>query len=148
MCSRKTSKTSTDDDDLGHLNERIGYNIFVWCRETLYEESSTHVISQVPMNRSFSRARQPEGTGAESNSSNTKHSTGHYFFPASIASPFLHAMILIRGALTMSLDSILNVGFLTMKVQTSSQSRYVRRLPWQRIDQPCCRDKYHENCVP
>jgi hypothetical protein len=52
-----------------------------------------------------------------------------HFFPASMASPFLHAMILMRCALTMSLDSILNVGFLMMKVHTSSHRRYVRRWP-------------------
>ena len=50
-----------------------------------------------------------------------------YFFPASMASPFLHATILILGAETISFDSILNVGFLTINVHTSSQRRYVCR---------------------
>ena len=55
-----------------------------------------------------------------------------YFFPASIASPFLHAMILIFGALTISLDSILKDASLTMNVHTSSHSRYVCRWPCAR----------------
>lgn len=46
-----------------------------------------------------------------------------YFFPASIASPFLHAMILIFGAVTVSFDSILNDAFFTRKVHTSSHNR-------------------------
>ena len=50
-----------------------------------------------------------------------------HFFPASMASPFLHAMIFIRGADTISFDSILNDGFLTINVHTSSQRRYVCR---------------------
>ena len=54
----------------------------------------------------------------------TEHTTPH-FFPASAASPFLHAMILIFWQLTISFDSILKFGFVTMKVQTSSHSRYV-----------------------
>lgn len=53
--------------------------------------------------------------------------TSLYFFPVSIASPFLHATILIFCAETISLDSILNEGFFTMNVQTSSQRRYVCR---------------------
>jgi hypothetical protein len=52
-----------------------------------------------------------------------------YFFPASMASPFLHAIIFMRGAETISFDSILNDGFFTMNVHTSSHKRYVRRLP-------------------
>lgn len=52
-----------------------------------------------------------------------------HFFPASIASPFLHAMILILDAVTISFDSILNEGFFTINVQTSSQSRYVCKCP-------------------
>lgn len=47
-----------------------------------------------------------------------------------MASPFLHAIIFMRGAETISFDSILNDGFLTMNVHTSSHKRYVRRLPW------------------
>ena len=53
----------------------------------------------------------------------------YYFFPASMASPFLHATILIFGADTISFDSILNVGFFTMNVHTSSQRRYVCKWP-------------------
>jgi hypothetical protein len=56
-----------------------------------------------------------------------------HFFPGSIASPFLHAIILIRGAFTISFDSILNDGFLTINVQTSSHSRYVCRWPYQPV---------------
>ena len=52
-----------------------------------------------------------------------------HFFPASMASPFLHATILIFGAVTISFDSILNAGFLTMNVHTSSQRRYVCKWP-------------------
>lgn len=48
-----------------------------------------------------------------------------YFFPASIASPFLHAMIFIFGAVIVSFDSILNDAFLTRNVHTSSHNRYV-----------------------
>ena len=50
-----------------------------------------------------------------------------YFFPDSIASPFLHATILILGVVTISFDSILKEAFLTMNVQTSSHRRYVWR---------------------
>ena len=53
----------------------------------------------------------------------TQRMVAVYFFPASMASPFLHATILIFGADTWSLDSILNVGFLTMNVHTSSHRR-------------------------
>lgn len=52
-----------------------------------------------------------------------------YFFPASMASPFLHAMIFMRGADTISFDSILNDGFLTINVHTSSHRRYVCKCP-------------------
>ena len=52
---------------------------------------------------------------------------GHHFLPASMASPFLHATILIFGAVTISFCSILNAGFFTMNVHTSSQRRYVWR---------------------
>ena len=47
-----------------------------------------------------------------------------------MASPFLHATILILEAETISFDSILKEGFLTMNVHTSSQRRYVWRWPW------------------
>lgn len=50
-----------------------------------------------------------------------------HFFPDSMASPFLHATILILFVETISLDSILNEAFLTMNVQTSSHKRYVCR---------------------
>ena len=53
-----------------------------------------------------------------------------HFFPASMASPFLQAIILILGAETISLPSILNEGFFTMKVQTSSHNLYVCRWPY------------------
>lgn len=46
-----------------------------------------------------------------------------YFLDGSIASPFLQAMILIFWAWTISFDSILKEGFLTIKVQTSSHRR-------------------------
>ena len=46
-----------------------------------------------------------------------------YFFPASIASPFLHAMIFIFGAVIVSFDSILNDAFFTRNVHTSSHNR-------------------------
>lgn len=46
-----------------------------------------------------------------------------YFLPASMASPFLQAMILILDALTMSFDSILKLGFFIINVHTSSHSR-------------------------
>jgi len=52
-----------------------------------------------------------------------------YFLDGSIASPFLQAMILIFWAWTISFDSILKEGFLTMNVQTSSHRRYVFRWP-------------------
>lgn len=50
-----------------------------------------------------------------------------YFLLASIASPLLHATILIFGAGTISFDSILNDASFTMNVHTSSHSRYVCR---------------------
>ena len=52
-----------------------------------------------------------------------------YFLLASIASPLLHATILIFGAGTISFDSILNDASFTMNVHTSSQSRYVCKWP-------------------
>ena len=52
-----------------------------------------------------------------------RRAAGAYFFPASMASPFLQATILIFGAETSSFDSILNVGLLTMNVHTSSHRR-------------------------
>lgn len=53
-------------------------------------------------------------------------------FLLSDASPFLQAMILTFGEDTTSLPSILNEAFLMMKVQTSSQRRYVLRWPCHR----------------
>lgn len=52
-----------------------------------------------------------------------KDCSSHHFLAASIASPFLHAMIFIRGVVTISFPSILNVAFLMMNVHTSSQLR-------------------------
>lgn len=46
-----------------------------------------------------------------------------YFLPASITSPFLHAMIFIFGAVICSFDSILNDAFFTRNVHTSSHKR-------------------------
>lgn len=56
----------------------------------------------------------------------------YYFLPASMASPFLQATILIFGAETTSFDSILNCGFFTMNVHTSSHRRYVCKWPYFR----------------
>lgn len=53
----------------------------------------------------------------------TRAALPHYFLPASIASPFLHAIILIRGLETLSLPSSLKVACLTMNVHTSSHRR-------------------------
>jgi hypothetical protein len=52
-----------------------------------------------------------------------------HFLPASTASPFLHATILILGVLTISFDSILNCALRRLNVHTSSHRRYVRRWP-------------------
>lgn len=54
----------------------------------------------------------------------------YFFVPSKARSPFLHAIILILGVVTMSLDSILNEAFRAMNVHTSSHSRYVCRWPF------------------
>ena len=46
-----------------------------------------------------------------------------YFFPASITSPFLHAIIFILGAVIISFDSILKDASFTRNVHTSSHNR-------------------------
>ena len=71
-------------------------------------------------------ACEPREEGGQGGQRHQRYSKIH-FLPASMASPFLHATILILAADTCSLDSILNVGFLTMNVQTSSHRRYVWR---------------------
>src|SRR5258708_7166442 len=71
------------------------------------------------------------------------NSRKHHFFPESITSPFLHAMILILEACTISFPSILNDGFLTTNVQTSSQNRYVCRCPY--CTMPVAHESYEHN---
>jgi hypothetical protein len=62
VCSRKTSKTSTDDDDLGHLNERIDY---ILCGvQRLYMEGE---INPCDISAGALAELGTEGTG-ESNS--------------------------------------------------------------------------------
>lgn len=82
------------------------------------------VCGQTRLNKWTRRSAAGRGDDRKANVGKQRRKARlRHFFPASTASPFLHAIILIFGAVTISFDSILNEASLTMNVHTSSHSR-------------------------